>query len=399
MALLKEKLKLFFEANKEKIHREEVLVAIGNEACDLDSFISSLVVAYAEGAIHVVNMRKEVFVAKGEVMWVCKEFGIDVDDLIFLVKPTLHFSSKARKIGAYFDSGGKEYPVCGKKIKLLLTDHNQPSEELEDCEIELIIDHHMVEKSVSPAKRIYIDLDVGSATTLVSKYLGEGLARKSHSPPSSARSQKDKEKEALCSAFAKLLLIPILMDTGFLKKRTSVFDMAEYRRLKRLADVKKKKLKGIIRALKNARKNDPEQETSLILQKDFKTFHYRGFFFGGSTVKYPFEDWADREGKGICGLPEEKTGMALMMEIESFRKAVGLDFFFVATKAKGFRNIIFANFPFARQIVTKNQMKNIDYKGLEYYSASKNLTRKLLVPEIIRAIDEYTHNPKRNKDL
>ncbi|AFN82978.1 inorganic pyrophosphatase/exopolyphosphatase-like protein [Encephalitozoon romaleae SJ-2008] len=397
MALLKEKLKLFFEVNKEKIHCEEVLVAMGNEACDLDSFISSLVVAYAEGAVHVVNMRKEVFVAKGEIMWVCKEFGIDVDDLIFLVKPTLHFSSKARKIGAYFDSGEKEYPVCGKKIKLLLTDHNQPAEELEDCEIELIIDHHMVERSVSPAKRIYIDLDVGSATTLVSKYLGEDLARKNHSLPSFTKSQKD--KETLCSAFAKLLLIPILMDTGFLKKRTSVFDMAEYRRLKRLADVKKKKLKGIIRALKNARKNDSGQETGLILQKDFKTFHYRDFFFGGSTVKYPFEDWADREGRNISRIPEEKAGIALMVEIESFRKAMGLDFFFVATKAKGSRNIIFANFPFARQIAAKNQMKSIDYKGLEYYSASKNLTRKLLVPEIIKAIDGYTHGPNKNKDL
>ncbi|KAG5859659.1 putative phosphoesterase [Encephalitozoon hellem] len=396
MDLLKEKLKLFFEANKERIRHKEVLIAMGNEACDLDSFISSLVVAYAEDAIHVVNMRKEVFLSKGEITWVCREFGIDVNDLIFLSKPTLHFSSKARKIGAYFDSGGKEYPVCGKKIKLLLTDHNQPVEELEDCKVELIIDHHMVEKNISPAKRVYVDLDVGSATTLVSKYLGEDLSRKNHHHTSSPSLQGDKEKEALCSAFARLLLIPILIDTGFLKKRTSVFDIVEYRRLKEMANIKKKELKEVIRALKKARKNDHEQETDLILQKDFKTFHYKSFTFGGSTVKYPFEAWADREGKSISGLPEEKTGIALMMEIENFRKAMGLDFFFVATKAKGTRNIIFANFPFLKQIVAEKEMKNIDYKGLEYYSASKSLTRKILVPEIIKAIDKCTHGPERN---
>lgn len=397
MGLLEERLKSFFDQNKEKIQHGELRIAMGNEGCDLDSFISSLIVAYAEGAIHVVNMKKEVFMAKGEIMWVCNRFGISVEDLIFLVRPTLHFSPKARKIGAYFDVGGKEYPISGKKIKLLLTDHNRPVEVFNDSEIELIIDHHALSGHVSPAKRIYIDLDVGSATTLVSRYLGEDLTRKNHcaEPSVKKRAKEAEEQESLCSSFAGLLLIPILIDTGFLKKRTSSFDVHEYKKLKRLAGIKKKELKKTIKTLKSARMNDTDYETKLILQKDFKMFHHRKFVFGGSTVKYPFEDWADREGKGISGVPDESMGMALMLQIESFRKDMGLDFFFVATKNKGVRNIIFVNFAFMKSLVARNKMKSIDYKGLEYYSANKKLTRKILVPEIIEIIDKHTSDPKK----
>ncbi|CAD26564.1 hypothetical protein [Encephalitozoon cuniculi GB-M1] len=397
MTLLEERLKSFFQLNKEIILHGELRIAMGNEACDLDSFISSLVVAYAEDAVHVVNMRKEVFMAKGEMMWICSRFGINVDDLIFLVKPTLHFSPKARKVGAYFDVEGKECPISGKKIKLLLTDHNRPVEVFDDCEIELIIDHHTLSDHVFPAKRIYIDLDVGSATTLVSRYLGEDLTRKNHRTAPRSRPPKDEEREALCSAFARLLLVPILIDTGFLRKRTSIFDVVEYKKLKDLAGVRRKELKKVVRALKSARRNDSEHETDLILQKDFKAFHYKKFFFGGSTVKYPFEDWADREGKSISGLPESRTGMALMLQIEAFRKAMGLDFFFVATKNRGVRSIIFASFPFVKQLVRKSKMKSIEYKGLEYYSANKKLTRKILVPEIVKIIDKHTGDPKRDK--
>lgn len=386
---LRESLKAFFEENKRKMSHGELRIAIGNEACDLDSFISSLVVAYAENAVHVVNMKRSVFMAKGEMVWVCNVFGIDIADLIFFERPTAHFSSKARRIGAYFDAGDAEHSVSGKKIKLLLTDHNNPIEEFADCEIELIIDHHVLSSHISAAKRIYIDLDVGSAATLVSKYLGKDLTRKNHCAPVAVK--RDAETETLCASFARLLLIPIVIDTGFLKKRTSWFDLLEYRKLKKIAGTSRSELRKAFKALRSARKNDDQFETSLVLQKDFKRFEHRGFSFGGSTVKFPFEDWVDREGRQITGLSGEQTGMALAMQIESFRRAMGLDFFFVATKNKGVRNIIFANFPFMRTLVARASLRGVEYRGLEYYDASSKLTRKILVPTITTVIDSHLH--------
>lgn len=398
MIMLKERLALFFKLNKERISHGELRIAIGNEACDLDSFISSLVVAYAEDAVHVVNMKKDVFMAKGEMVWVCNEFGIDIDDLIFFERPTAHFTPRARKIGAYFDSGGMEHSLAGKRIKLLLTDHNDPVDELRDSEVELIIDHHVLSNHISSAKRIYIDLDVGSATTLVSKYLGEDLTKKNHCAAKAkgkAMSSLRAAEEDLCESFARLLLIPILMDTGFLKKRTSAFDVSEYRKLKRIAGVKKEELKKTVRSLRHARKNDDKYETGLVLQKDFKRFHHKDFSFGGSTVKYPFEKWVDREGEGVTGVSKENVGMILKLQIESFRKCMGLDFFFVATKNKGVRNIIFVNFPFMKSLVSRDKLKCVEYKGLEYYDTSKKLTRKILVPEIMKIINK--HSSARDK--
>lgn len=392
MAPFSESLKVFLDLNKEKISHGEIRISMGNEACDLDSFISSLVVAYAENAIHVVNMERDVFKAKGEMVWVCDKFGIDIDDLIFFSRPTAHFSPKARKIGAYFDAADGKHSISEKRIMLLLTDHNKPVEEFDDCEIELIIDHHVLSHNISFAKRVYIDLDVGSATTLVSKYLGKDLTSKSHCALSHRGKNglsSDENRNALCASFAVLLLIPILADTGFLRKRTSEFDISEYKRLKAIARVTERELKGIIKALKHARRNDHEHETNLILQKDFKRFQYRNYSFGGSTVKYPFEEWADREGGKISGVSGDNIGMALMLQLESFRKRMGLDFFFVGTKNKGIRNIIFVNFPFIRSLVKRKKLKSIEYKGLEYYDADKKLTRKILVPVILDIINKH----------
>ncbi|KAH9412311.1 hypothetical protein HK407_01g02060 [Ordospora pajunii] len=399
MALLQKRLNAFFKSNQERIQHSDITIAMGNEACDLDSFISSLVVAYAEDAIHVVNMKKDVFMAKGELMWVCSKFHIDVDDLVFFIKPSLHFSKRARKLGAYFEFGGEKHLVTGKKIKLLLTDHCKPADVFDDCEVELIIDHHALSSYVSPAKRMYIDLDVGSATTLVSRYLGDDLTKKTHCSTLSKRSSSagNVDQETLCSAFARLLLIPILIDTGYLKRRTSHFDVFEYRKLKAMAGISKKELKCIIKELKCARHNDHEHETSLILQKDFKMFNHKKFVFGGSTVKYSFEDWVDREGKEISGVPPKEIGMALMLQIESFRKSMGLDFFFVATKNKGVRSIIFSSFPFMKSLVSRNGLKAMDYKGLEYYNANKKFTRKILVPEVIDVIDSYAQGMSSNQ--
>ena len=122
--------------------------------------------------------------AKGDVRFVLKYFDIDPDDLIYLEKPIGNFSLEARKVGTKFNIYKSihdknvlvdSYKLVDKNIKLIIVDHNEPIIELNDCQMDLIIDHHALSKDSVKARRIYIDLDVGSCSTLISKYIGHSL--------------------------------------------------------------------------------------------------------------------------------------------------------------------------------------------------------------------------------
>ncbi|KAK6089849.1 hypothetical protein P3W45_001197 [Vairimorpha bombi] len=387
MTLLKEKLETFLIRNKQKITHAQITICMGNEACDLDSFISSLVVSYAENIIHVVPMRKEVFLTKGDLVYVCDKFKIDVDNLIFLERPLGLFSENARKIGTHFLVNNEMYSLQDKEIKLVLTDHNQPMDELSDCEIEMIIDHHFLSNSISNAKRIYIDIDVGSATTLVSKYLGRDLSKKIHCFSRKTVLKKERDVTMLCAQLANLLLIPIIIDTKFLKKRTSAFDFFQYRKLKKISCLKKKELKKEYKAIKKARRNDHIFDTRLILQKDFKRYTLNDYSFGMSVIKYKFDKWIDRESSKISGLDANKLGMALYLQLQSFKEDMGLDFYFVSTKIKNVRTLIIIDFPFIKDLLNIDGIKKMEYKGLTYYKIEVKMTRKIFIPKVIEIMN------------
>lgn len=354
----------FLKENKKKITHSEVKIAIGNEGCDLDSFLGSLVLAYSQNVVHVVNMRKDVFKSKGELVWACNYLKIKIDDLIFLERPMGNFSPRVRRAGTYFLCGSETIALEGKKIELFMTDHNKPVDELSHCEINMIIDHHKLEKNISSVKRIYIDIDVGSATTLVSKYMGVHIGKR----------------------IAMMLIIPIIVDTKFLKIRTSVFDKEEYRKLKKIIGMKKKELKKMRKTIKKARRNDEHQNTEMILQKDMKIYECFGYRFGNSTIKYNFEKWIDREGSKVTGIEKNKIGMILSMKLEEFRKDAGLDFYFVGCKLKKQRHFISLNFPHIRLFVKKYRFQQLTYKGFTYYKIPVEMSRKILMPLIIKSL-------------
>lgn len=391
MTLLKEKLESFFIRNKQKITHAQITICMGNEACDLDSFISSLVVSYAENIIHVVPMRKEVFLTKGELVYVCNKFKIDIENLIFLERPLGMFSDNARKIGTYFLVDNEMYSLQDKEVKLVLTDHNQPMDELSDCEIEMIIDHHFLSTSISNAKRIYIDIDVGSATTLVSKYLGRDLSKKIHCFSIKTDLRKERDVTMLCAQLANLLLIPIIIDTKFLKKRTSAFDFFQYKKLKKISCLKKKELKTEYKAIKRARRNDHIFDTRLILQKDFKRYISDDYSFGMSVIKYKFDKWIDRESSKISGLDVNKSGMALYLQLQSFKEDMGLDFYFVSTKIKNVRTLIIIDFPFIKDLLNIDGIKKMEYKGLTYYKIEVKMTRKIFIPKILEIMNRHSN--------
>lgn len=380
MSLFQNRFKQFFDRNRLKINNHEITICIGNEGCDLDSFVSSLIISYAEDVIHVVNMKKEVFKAKGELMYVCDTFKIDIEDLIYLERPLGAMSQEAKEIGSCFLVGDERIPIMQKHIRLFLTDHNEPVRELQRCEISMIIDHHRLEHIVEKAKRIYIDIDVGSATTLVSKYLGHDLSRKNHciKDPKNI----DPDKDTLCVSIAKLLLIPIIVDTKHLQRRTSVFDYLEYKRLKKKANVKKKFLKKERTALKKARLNDSKHTSEIILQKDFKQYYEGKITFGIATVKYDIEKWAEREGEKLKGISKEMLGVALFLVLNEFRKKMGLDFLLVGYKFKEKRYFVVINFPLIDQFADLNRFDKVEYKGLEYFSVPVETSRKIIAPII-----------------
>lgn len=380
MKIFEKRFKEYLKKNKEFIKEPRVTICIGNEGMDLDSFVSSLVIGFAEDVIHVVNMRKEVFLAKGDLMHVCKAFGINVDDLIYLERPLIDIEFEVREIGTYFLVDNEQVPLKTREVKLYLSDHNEPVMELKNCEIALIIDHHPLESNVEHARRIYIDIDVGSATTLVAKYLGNDLSKKNHCAHDPKN--QDPEKETLCASIAKLLLIPIIIDTKFLKRRTSIFDIKEYKRLKKKANITRKELKKIRKNLKEDRRNDHKLNTEIILQKDFKIFTQDNTKFGMATVKYDFKDWVNRDGALLKDFKPDQIGIALYLGLNDFRKKLGLQFLIVGCKLKKKRHFVPINFPLIERFANNNGWIKVEYKGLEYYRAPVGMSRKIVAPII-----------------
>lgn len=388
MTIFEERLKLYFQKNKQKMKEHEITICIGNEGMDLDSFVSSLIVGYAEDVIHVVNMRKEVFLSKGDLMYVLKLHKINPDDLIYLERPLAGLSPEEKEIGTYFLLGNEQIAMRQKKINMYLTDHNEPVRELQHCEVSMVIDHHRLESKVETAKRIYIDVDVGSATTLVAKYLGKDLSRKHHciNDPKN----KDPEKDTLCVSIAKLLLIPIIIDTKHLKRRTSIFDYTEYKRLKKKANVKKKELKKLRKQIKKERLNDSKYDTEIILQKDFKQYYHNNIVFGISTVKYSFRDWVEREGKRFKDYNPDEIGAQLYLKLNSFRKKLGLDFLLVGYKEGETRHFVIINFPLVERFAQENKFVKDEYKSLEFFNAPVEVSRKIVAPKIRQFLNEIT---------
>ena len=379
-------LKQFFNRNKERLNDDSVAICIGNEACDVDSFISSLVTAIHQGLIHVICMSKEVFMAKGDVATVLDYFKINPDDLIYLEKPSGALDLKERKINTNFNiySGNnllKSFKIKDKKINLSIVDHNEPIEELEDAEIDLIIDHHELTQKSLRAKKIYLDTAVGSCSTLVSKYIGSSFSKKS------SITNKFFVEDDYNKMIARMLLVPIILDTSNFKRRTSHFDIDEFTRLLKYADIKRKEMRKLRKSIRRNRRNDKDLKDDLIMLKDYKLYHHRKFNFGCATVKYSFKDWADRFEKG--NLTNGNKIKTFDDYLEDFRIKNGLDFLFVNHKQGKHRYFIMKNCPFENFLVEKFNFKKKTYKTLKYYEIPVEFSRKISMPMVINAIDKF----------
>lgn len=309
-------------------------------------------------------------------MYICTLFEISLSDLIFIEKPVGKFSLSARILGTFFKVGDEKYKLEGKSIKMILVDHHKPIGELLHFEIDTIIDHHVLGETSLLAKRIYFDTDVGSCCTLISKFIGQSLISKNHTKHEIYRDDN------FCQEMARMLLIPIYLDTNKFKKVTSHFDKGEFRKLLKVANMKKKAVKKIVKTIKRVRRNDSKIETDIILKKDYKGFEKDGVHFGYATVKYDFKEWVDREAAKSKVGSDNKAGLILESQFSFFRRENGLDFLLVNLKLGPKRYLACINCPFEKQLAESQNFKPLEYKGFHYYELAVEKTRKILTPAI-----------------
>lgn len=224
---------------------KQVYVVLGNEACDLDSTVSTLVTAYlfhklnlAFGIIvfPVINVSREDLRLRTEVIYFLKKMNIPLDLLI--CKDEFNFQT------LYNDS----------KLSLILVDHNvlAPSDSFLETSVIRIIDHHLQENVVKDQCDITIE-SVGSCATLVAEKIFEKLP------------------EILDTQIAMLLYSTIIFDTVCLNesaKRVTNKDIEVASKLESL--LKNVNKEEIYQEIQNAKFDVSDLTFDELLRKDLK---------------------------------------------------------------------------------------------------------------------------------
>ncbi|XP_050186371.1 exopolyphosphatase PRUNE1 isoform X2 [Myiozetetes cayanensis] len=147
-------------------HHWEIHVVMGNEACDLDSTVSALALAYflaqsspAPGAafVPVLNIPRADFALRTETTFLLREQGIPATSLIFRDE---------------IDLGGLHHAGL---LSLTLVDHHVlPGADaaLEEAVVE-VLDHRPLERDRGPPCRVTVE-PVGSCATLVTERIAQG---------------------------------------------------------------------------------------------------------------------------------------------------------------------------------------------------------------------------------
>ncbi|GBM49912.1 Protein prune 2 [Araneus ventricosus] len=139
----------------------KIQIVLGNESCDLDSAISSLVMAYfifkvqktADIVIPVLNVKRKELAVRTEVVFFLEETSISISDVICIDEIDLK---------ALHEKG---------KLSLVLVDHNTLSVEQSylDSRVVQIFDHHQIDNPDN-LKKINAKVEpVGSCCTLVAE--------------------------------------------------------------------------------------------------------------------------------------------------------------------------------------------------------------------------------------
>lgn len=260
-------LNAFLKTAAEAAHIGKPLrVFLGNEASDLDSMASSVLLAYSRGEVSdglanvpVMNIPREDFSLRTEAVWMFKEVGVDSKDLVFLDDVALDI---------LFAAGGS---------KLVMVDHNKlaNAQAAWADAVEEIMDHHANENLYPTAKKVIEP--TGSATTLVAEKL-------------LAMAPANLEANIYALALGTILLDTVNLDPE--AKRVTPRDEAVATQLLALA---KRDRNSLFDSLQSEKFNVAGLSTRDILRKDYKEYRMGALLCGIASALLPIADWQKKD--------------------------------------------------------------------------------------------------------
>ncbi|KAM5129451.1 exopolyphosphatase PRUNE1 [Mantella aurantiaca] len=247
-------------------------VVLGNEACDLDSMVSAITLAYflsktssSKNLVYVpvLNIPREDFPLRTECVFFLRESRISEELLTFRDEVDL---------AELYESG---------QLSLSLVDHNvlpRSDSYMEDVVTE-VIDHHVLERKPSTNCRVTVEL-VGSCTTLVAEKIIQ------------------EAPEILNVQLASLLRGTIVLDCVNMApaagkvtpKDTEYVTILE----SKFPDLPARN--GVFDSLQNAKFDVSGLSTDQMLRKDLKALTSRDVSLAVSAIYMHIEDFLRRDG-------------------------------------------------------------------------------------------------------
>jgi len=246
-----------------------VHVVLGNEAADLDSMASALMLAYFKSRVRqqkgraylpLINIPRAELALRRQALCLFDELGLNPEGLFFR------------------DELDLEALLAQGRLELTLVDHNRltPSQEHLAPAVLGIVDHHRDEEQHrNAAERIVAP--VGCAATLVAEMI---LACR---------------PAILDAGTGALLLAPILLDTSGLDPRAGRAAARDEEAARRLIALTGADGLGLYRRLAGERFADRPQDSRGLLAGDHKQFRSGRLRWGISSVPVSLEAWAGKD--------------------------------------------------------------------------------------------------------
>lgn len=250
----------YLSAARSNIAKTEFVI-VGNDAADLDSVVSAIAYAYLrylqDETLHVLSLiaiSRADFRLRTEVVYVLKQAGIHLDDLVFMDEIDL---------AEIFTSGAD----------LILVDHNYPSSQFLPYHDRVVgvLDHHY-DEGFFPDILPRLIQEVGSTASLVTQeffqagiYMGQEVAT------------------MLCGA---ILLDTVNLDPATM--RVTSVDSSAIGQMESLYPLSKTELYTAILTEKN---KITDLSTCDLLSRDYKSFQVCGRHCGIGVVPIPMAAW------------------------------------------------------------------------------------------------------------
>lgn len=245
------------EANLDTVH-----VVVGNEACDLDSAVSCLLLFHIISKISdeingkdktktlyipLLNTSREMLDSKSEVLWFLQK-TLNIDKSFLTCKDDIDWAEIKRN---------------GIEILITLVDHNYNEEFKDIGRIVEIIDHHQVQNPIWLMEqhqniRLTLDTSVGSCTTLVAERLFYIYA-----------------EHHVSDEILLLIYGTILLDTICLSEKAKRFtrrDVYLLRKLDALLGNRKPNREELYKQLVSAKNSTRELNFEKLMRRDLKIY-------------------------------------------------------------------------------------------------------------------------------